>query len=194
MASGRRSPSGSSLATMVGTGLRPASAGRAGDQPAVDEDGRGHAPDQVADLGQGLAGLVAGVGDEGLGRRRVVIDALGGQPELHGQHDQPLLGAVVQVALDAPQLGRLDIEDGLAADLQGLDPCLQRASLGHAQQPGHDRAMEGHQAAGHDRGHDQEHGPARTPAGEQRPARDAEPGELARESMRRSWTGRSPTR
>ncbi len=79
----------------------------------------------------------------------VVVDPLGSQTELHGQHDQALLGAVVKVALDAPELGRLDVEDGPSADLERLDALLERASLRDAQEPDDHGAMQGHESARH---------------------------------------------
>ena len=51
-----------------------------------------------------------------------------GAAELQRQRDQPRLRTVVQVALDAPQLGRLRV-DGLAARArEHVDPRAQRAA------------------------------------------------------------------
>ena len=55
--------------------------------------------------GQRLGELVAGESHELLGVARVVPDAPLDQRQLQGQRDQPLLGAVVEVALDATPLG-----------------------------------------------------------------------------------------
>ena len=43
--------------------------------------------------------------DHGDGIRGVVLDRIAGQPQLHGQGDQVLLGAVVEVALELAPLG-----------------------------------------------------------------------------------------
>ena len=78
----------------------------------------------------------------------VGLDPLRGQTEVDRQHDQSLLGAVVEVSLDAPQLVGLDVDHRLAAGLEGRDPPLQRLLLRFAEQAGDDRAVEGHEPAG----------------------------------------------
>ena len=55
-------------------------------------------------------------GDLGL-----VGEALLGAAEVHAQRDEPRLRAVVQVALDAPQLGGLDVERARARAGQHVD-------------------------------------------------------------------------
>ena len=50
-------------------------------------------------------GLLVGVGDHRPARLGVVVELLAGRAEVGGQRDQPLLGAVVEVALDAASLG-----------------------------------------------------------------------------------------
>ena len=56
-----------------------------------------------------------------LGDVRAVVEALLGAPELHAQRDEPRLRAVVQVALDAPQLGGLDVEGAGAGARELVD-------------------------------------------------------------------------
>ena len=57
----------------------------------------------------------------------LALDAQLGAAQLQRQRDEPRLRAVVQVALDAPQLGRLRV-DGLAARArEHVDPRAQRA-------------------------------------------------------------------
>ena len=56
----------------------------------------------------------AGLADQPAGRLRVAVEQLVGHAEAHRQRDQPGLGAVVQVALDAAQLGGR-VVDGLGA-------------------------------------------------------------------------------
>ena len=71
--------------------------------------------------------LVARGGHELLGVPRVVADPPLDQRELQGERDQPLLGAVVQVALDAAPLGVGGGDDALARGLQLGQP---RVDLG----------------------------------------------------------------
>ena len=51
------------------------------------------------------------VEDELLGAGRIDIDALAGESQVDRERDQPLLRAVVEVALDPVELARLDVED-----------------------------------------------------------------------------------
>ena len=75
----------------------------------------------------GPLGLVVGVADEGDGRRVVVppLQALLGQAEVHGQRDEALLRAVVEVALDAAALGLGGVDRRFAALRELLDPLLR---------------------------------------------------------------------
>ena len=59
-----------------------------------------HPADQVPQFGQRLLGLLVRLADDGGGGLRVGLELGPGPAELHGQGDQPLLGAVVQVTLD----------------------------------------------------------------------------------------------
>ena len=99
-----------------------------------------------------------------LGRLRVGREQRVGHPEVHRQGDQPCLGAVVQVALEAAQLGGRVVE-GLGAGLgQHLDPLLERLGVTVGEQPAvhrgagpHDRLdPEPPQGPGHDE-HEQQH-------------------------------------
>ena len=63
------------------------------------------AADELAQLGQGQHGLVVRRGDglaDGFG---FGPETLAGHAEVHGQRDQPLLRAVVQVAFDPAAFG-----------------------------------------------------------------------------------------
>ena len=60
-----------------------------------------------------------------LGRRRVAADVGLDQPQLQRQGDQPLLRAVVQVALEPPALGVAGGDDPLARGLQLGEPRLR---------------------------------------------------------------------
>ena len=74
--------------------------------------------------------------------RRIGVDALAREAEVDREHDEPLLGAVVEVALDPVQLARLDVEDGRAALAERLDLAPQLAALRGAEQARHDAAVE----------------------------------------------------
>ena len=109
--------------------------GDSGGQAAVGEDLWVDAADQLPQLGQGLLGLLVGGADLLCGGRvgRQV------EPNLakgHGQGDQPLLGAVVQVALDAAplQLEGIGQAGPRAGDLD--QPLVQLHLAGREDQPG----------------------------------------------------------
>jgi hypothetical protein len=133
--------------------------GQGGDgrvQAPVGEHGRVDAAGQVAQLGQGPLGLLVGLADQGGGRGRVGLQLGPGHAQVHGQGDQPLLGAVVQVTLDAAALGLGPLHGPVAAGLEGLDPGPQLAVAGPEQGQG-ERALGG--GHGPDRpggGHDQD--------------------------------------
>jgi hypothetical protein len=76
-----------------------------GRQPEIGEDLRVDPVDLLPDRGERLLGLPMGLGDERTGAALVVTHLQLGQPELHGQQDQVLLGAVVQIPLDPAPLG-----------------------------------------------------------------------------------------
>ena len=108
-------------------------------EAAIEQDRRGDPADEVAQLGQRLAGLLLAVEDELLRGGRIGVDPLARQAQVDRQHHQALLGAVVEVALDPVQLARLDVEDGRAALLERLDLAPELAALGGAQEAGDDR-------------------------------------------------------
>ncbi len=144
-------------------------------EAAVGQYRRVHAADQVAQLGERLLGLGVGLVDQLTGGVEVVAEPGLGPAELHGQRDQPLLRAVVQVTLDPPPLRLGRVDHPLAADLQLGDPGGQVPA--RAEQPAGERAVREGQAAGQlrrgqhqqqaeDRGHGQlgacvqDHGPS----------------------------------
>ena len=71
---------------------------------------------------------MAGAAHE-LGDLRLVLQALLGAAELHAQGDEPRLGSVVQVALDAPQLGGLHVEGARAGARELVDARRELALL-----------------------------------------------------------------
>ena len=104
------------------------------DEPSVEQDRGGDPADEVADLGEGLARLRLALEDQRLRGRRVGVEALAREAQVDVQHDEPLLGAVVEVALDPVELARLGVEDRRAALAQDLDLAAQLAALGGAEQ------------------------------------------------------------
>ena len=102
---------------------------------------------QLAQLLQGAGQLVArGVEHGARGAVRVRLQAALGQPELQRERDQALLGAVVQVALQAPALEHRDLDDPRARGLQlveaGAQLGLQALVLQRQRGGGGDRAHE----------------------------------------------------
>ena len=80
---------------------------------------------ELAQLVERLGELVAGGVDEQLGRRRVLADVPLEEAQLHGEGDEALLGAVVEVALEALALGVAGRDEALARRPQLLEPRLR---------------------------------------------------------------------
>ena len=120
----RLSDGGSGTSTRTGTGLRAASADSAASRPRSVEDGRVDAADQVAQLGERLLDLAVRV-LQGRGGLRVARRLAPGAAQLDAERHEPLLGAVVQVALDAAAL----LVGGTDRGRAGLGQ-LHRATLG----------------------------------------------------------------
>ena len=109
--------------TAVGTGERAASESSAAARPWSSTAGwmprassRSSASDSASSLARG--------GDELLAPRRVARMRPCEQPQLQRQRDEPLLGAVVQVALEPAALGVAGRDDALARRLQLGEPRL----------------------------------------------------------------------
>ena len=143
---------------IVGTGPRPEIDSIAETRPRSTQDRRRDPAHEVADLGEGLARLFLALEDELLGRLGIVVDPLAGQAQVDGQHDQALLGAIVEVALDPVQLARFDVQDRRAALPERLDLAPQLAALRRAQEARHDPAVERHQHLRERRSHGQQRG------------------------------------
>ena len=71
--------------------------------------------------------LLARLGDQPRRDRGIALELGLGEPERERQRDQPLLGAVVEVALDPPALGVGGVDDPLARVAQDVDAIAQRA-------------------------------------------------------------------
>jgi hypothetical protein len=85
-----------------------------------------------------------GLADQGGRGGRVGLQLGPGHPEVHGQGDQPLLGAVVEVALDAAALGLGRVDGPVAAGLERLDPGLELVLAGAQQGLGDGAVGGGH--------------------------------------------------
>ena len=118
------------------------------------------AADQVAKLGERGLGLLVGLRDDLVGLRRVGRGRAG-HTQPYRQRDQPLLGAVVQVALQAAPFGVGGVDRACPGMGQLLHPELQFLRTARAQQrpgrPGVERADRG----GQPRRGEQERDPAR---------------------------------
>ena len=105
-----------------------------------------------------LAGLLLTFEDELLRGRRVGVDPFAREAEVDVEHDESLLRPVVEVALDAMQLARLDVEDRRTAFLERFDLPAELTALGRAQEPGDDGAVEGQDELGQRRRDREERG------------------------------------
>ena len=95
--------------------------GDGGGQATVDEDGRGDAAGELAQLIEGLLGLVHGALDNRGGCHRVLLGLTLGPGQVHAQAYEALLGAVVDVALQAAAGVGLGPLDGGPGGLQAAD-------------------------------------------------------------------------
>ena len=143
-------------------------------------------------------GLTLGIVDE-LADLRSILEPQLCPSELKRQRDQARLGAIVQVALDAPQLGRLSVNGLTARVREQIDPRPQRPSTTGDQHPvvqrdqrvGAARRGEAQQSPGrpetvHTRQQPREH-----PGQDEDSGRDADESPHARHSTDRSG-GMSP--
>ena len=93
-------------------------------EPAVGEHRRRDPAREVAQLGDRRAGLLARLADQ-LGQLGLVVEPRLGPAEVHAQRDEPRLRAVVQVALDPPQLGGLDVDRAAPRAGEHVDALLE---------------------------------------------------------------------
>ena len=86
---------------------------------------------ELAQLPDRVLRLLARLGEQPRGARGIRRELRLGEPERDGDGDHPLLGAVVQVALDPPALGVGRFEDALTGVAQVVDAVAQgpRADL-----------------------------------------------------------------
>ena len=100
---------------------------------------------EVAQLHERLLGLTVGLGDEPLRVHRVLGGA--GAAERHRQRDEPLLRAVVQVALDPAPLGVGGGDHAGAGLLQRVHAGGEALALTRLQQQAGHRDLHGGDAA-----------------------------------------------
>ena len=124
--------------------------GQRGVQPAVLQHGRVQAADQVAQFRQRGLGLLVRLGDGlpgAFSRRRLHP----GHAQVDRQRHQPLLGAVVQVALQAAPLGVGGVDHPGPGLREPLDAVLQLLSAAGAQQRPRDEGVQRGHAGGQPR-------------------------------------------
>ena len=146
---------------------------------------------EVAQLADRGARLLARAAHE-LGDLRPVVQALLGAAQSMLERDEPRLRAVVEVALDAPQLRRLDVERAAAGPRQLVD-ALDELALARLGQPlaVHDDPVRA------ERQREAEHRPRRPerPEARERPDHDEdradEPGDLGVDDQRLLARGRA---
>ena len=102
---------------------------------------------EVAQLGQRRSRLAARLGQQ-LARLRGSLSSLSSaMPEAHRERDEPRLRAVVQVALDPLQLGRLRVDRAGARGREDVDALGQLLAARRAQQRHHHRQLQARQTA-----------------------------------------------
>ncbi|GAA3049830.1 hypothetical protein GCM10020000_33060 [Streptomyces olivoverticillatus] len=104
-------------------------------EPAVGEYGRVDAADQAAQVLQRLRGRPADVQQQLTGGRRVAVQQPDGALQRHAQGDEPGLRTVVQIALDAPQLGGLGVHRLGAGAVQPVHAPREFGAARRGQQP-----------------------------------------------------------
>ncbi|CAI7978283.1 conserved hypothetical protein [Frankia sp. Hr75.2] len=120
-------------------------------QAPVGEDRGMDAAGQVAQLPQRQLDLAVRLLDHLRRGVRVVGELLPRQAQPHRERDQPRLRAVMQIPLDAPQVGRGRVDDDAAVGLQLPDPPLH--PVGRREQRRDHRPVDGCQCPGHNRQH-----------------------------------------
>ena len=128
----------------IGIGRRPASASRAPCESAVGQHGRVDAARELAQLLERELQLLLRADHQALGGVGVLAHAALRQAQRQRHRDEPLLGAVVQVALQAAALGDAGLDEPLARGAQLLHA---RAQLG-----GQLLVLHGQRGRGGDRG------------------------------------------
>ena len=103
-------------------------------EPALGEHRRVDAADEVPQLDERRAAGHPRLGEQPAGRRRVLVDEFLRQADHHAERDEPGLGAVMQVTLDAPQLGCLRVDRVRAGHRQLSDAQPQLGSPRRAEE------------------------------------------------------------
>ena len=98
-------------------------------QPAVGEHGGMDAPDEVAQLAHRPLGLLVRGGEDRVGAVGIRLELAARPPELHADVGQPVLRAVVQVALDLAQPRVGGVDGGRPGRLERRDPRGELAAV-----------------------------------------------------------------
>ena len=122
------------------------------DEAAVGEHGWVDAPDDGTQVGQRVAVRHLRLLEQLAGRVGIALDGVERHAERHAGRHEASLGAVVEVALDAPQLGGLDVDGVGASAGERVDALLQQPHPGvggRAEQGAVDAGDQSHQQRRH---------------------------------------------
>ena len=103
-----------------------------GVEPAIGKHRRMQPAGEITQLHQRMLGIGMGLVEQFARRLGVVFIARTSPPEIHGQRDEALLGAVMQVSLDTPALCLSGIDDPRPAALKLVD-ALRELRRAHAE-------------------------------------------------------------
>ena len=136
--------------------------GQRGVQPSVGQHRRVDPPGHLADLDDGVLRRLMGPLDQLARPVRVDVQLGPGHAQVHRDGDQSLLGAVVEVALDASPLEPRPSRPSPRATRSGSGPgpraARPRPEVG-PQQPARQQHVDQHHEPGHQRQHQQHHEP-----------------------------------
>ena len=124
--------------TSTGTGLVPATSTQRGRQPLVGEQPRVDAAGQLEQGVHRLGRCLLLGGEEHVGALRRTVRQRLGEPQVHGERDEVLLGTVVDVTLQTPALRVLGVHHPLTrgAQLPGTRGQLDQPALQLGAEPG----------------------------------------------------------
>ena len=184
---------GTSTSSATGIGARAASADNAASRPRSSSTAGCRPRTRSRSSTIAALRLVVGLADELAGLSRIVVELLEREAEIHPEPHEPLLGAVVEVALDPAALVDRSIDRAGTRLLQLLDPSILR---GGAEQGLHEHPVEQRERADDPRGREREQQADRADRGDLPPRVQVAVVPAAqgrcREAPRRRAAGRAP--